>query len=68
MKAYELDLRGRVVKFIQNGDSKAKATQRFELARSSVYRYLVAPLVFQGRCNTEVADAYLSQCCCRNCR
>jgi len=68
MKAYALDLRERVVKFIQNGDSKTKVARRFEPARSSVYRYLVAPLVFQGSCNTEVVDAYLSKCYCRNCR
>ena len=42
MKAYALDLRERVVKFIQGGGSKAEAARRFELARSSVYRYLVA--------------------------
>ena len=42
MKAYALDLRKRVVKFIQGGGSKAEAARRFELARSSVYRYLAA--------------------------
>jgi transposase len=42
MKAYALDLRERVVKFIRGGGSKAEAARRFELARSSVYRYLVA--------------------------
>ena len=42
MKAYALDLRERVVKFTQNGGSKAEAARRFDLARSSVYRYLVA--------------------------
>ncbi len=42
MKAYALDLRERVVKFIQGGGSKAEAARRFDLARSSVYRYLVA--------------------------
>ena len=42
MKAYVLDLRERVVKFIQGGGSKAEAARRFALARSSVYRYLVA--------------------------
>jgi transposase len=42
MKAYALDLRERVVKFIKGGGSKAEATRRFELARSSVYRYLDA--------------------------
>ena len=42
MKAYALDLRKRVVKFIQSGGSKAEAARRFDLARSSVYRYLAA--------------------------
>jgi transposase len=42
MKAYALDLRERVVKFIQGGGSKAEAARRYALARSSVYRYLVA--------------------------
>jgi len=42
MKAYALDLRERVVKFIQDGGSKAEAARRFDLARSSVYRYLGA--------------------------
>jgi len=42
MKAYALDLRERVVQFIQQGGSKAEAARRFSLARSSVYRYLEA--------------------------
>jgi transposase len=42
MKAYALDLRERVVRFIQAGGSKAEAARRFDLARSSVYRYLSA--------------------------
>src|ERR1035438_5833287 len=42
MKACALDLRERVVKFIQGGGSKAEAARRFDLARSSVYRYLSA--------------------------
>src|SRR5450631_3362251 len=42
MKAYTLDLRERVVKFIKTGGSKAEAARRFDLARSSVYRYLDA--------------------------
>lgn len=42
MKAYALDLRERVIKFIQSGGSKVEAAQRFSLARSSVYRYLDA--------------------------
>jgi transposase len=42
MKAYALDLREQIVKFIQGGGSKAEAARRFDLARSSVYRYLTA--------------------------
>jgi transposase len=42
MKAYALDLRERVVKFIQGGGSKVEAARHFALARSSVYRYLAA--------------------------
>jgi transposase len=42
MKAYASDLRERIVKFIQGGGSKAAAARRFDLARSSVYRYLTA--------------------------
>ena len=42
MKAYALDLRERVVKFIKLGGSKAEAARRFELGRSTVYRYLDA--------------------------
>jgi putative transposase len=42
MKAYALDLRERVVKFIQSGGAKVEAARRFSMARSSVYRYLAA--------------------------
>jgi transposase len=42
MKAYALDLRERVVNFIKSGGSKAEAARRFELGRSTVYRYLDA--------------------------
>ena len=42
MKAYALDLRERVVKFIPSGGSKAEAARRFALGRSTVYRYLDA--------------------------
>ena len=42
MKAYALDLRERVVKFLQSGGSKAEAVRRFEVARRTVYRYLAA--------------------------
>jgi transposase len=42
MKAYALDLRERVVKFVHEGGSKAEATRRFDLGRQTVYRYLAA--------------------------
>jgi len=42
MKAYALDLRKRVVKFVSDGGSKAEAARRFSLGRRTVYRYLVA--------------------------
>jgi transposase len=42
MKAYALDLRERVVKFINAGASKAEAARRFDLGRRTVYRYLAA--------------------------
>ena len=42
MKAYSLDLRERVVIFIQNGGTKAEAARRFDLGRRTVYRYLAA--------------------------
>jgi transposase len=42
MKAYALDLRERVVKFLQAGGSKAEAGRRFAVARRTVYRYLAA--------------------------
>jgi transposase len=42
MKAYTLDLRERVVKFLQAGGSKAEAGRRFGVARRTVYRYLAA--------------------------
>jgi transposase len=42
MKAYALDLRERVVKFIKSGGSKAEAARRFDLGRRTVYRYLAA--------------------------
>jgi len=42
MKAYALDLRERVVKFLETGGSKVEAARHFELARRTVYRYLAA--------------------------
>ena|SRR5437764_11358543 len=42
MKAYAMDLRQRVVKFLHEGGSKAEAARRFDLGRRTVYRYLHA--------------------------
>jgi len=42
MKAYALDLRERVVKFLQAGGSKVEAARRFDVGRRTVYRYLAA--------------------------
>jgi transposase len=42
MKAYALDLRERVVKFVEQGASKVEAARRFAVGRRSVYRYLAA--------------------------
>ena len=42
LKAYPLDLRERVVKFLRAGGSKAEAGRRFSLGRSTVYRYWAA--------------------------
>ena len=42
MKAYTLDLRARVVKFVQGGGTRAEAARRFQLGERSVYRYLAA--------------------------
>jgi transposase len=42
MKAYALDLRERVIKFLEAGGSKAEAARRFDLGRRTVYRYLTA--------------------------
>lgn len=40
MKAYGLDLRQRIVRFVNGGGSKAEAAQRFGVARKTVYNYL----------------------------
>ena len=42
MKAYALDLRERVVTFVQAGGTRAEAARRFQLGERSVYRYLAA--------------------------
>src|ERR1017187_6995010 len=42
MKAYTLDLRERVIQFVQAGGSKAEAARRFAVGRRTVCRYLAA--------------------------
>ena len=42
MKAYALDVRKRVVEFVEAGGSKVAAARRFSMARRTVYRYLAA--------------------------
>ena len=42
MRAYGIDLRERVIEFINAGGTKVEATKRFKLGRSTVYRYLTA--------------------------
>ena len=41
--AYSLDLRKRVLDFIAAGGSKTKASRRFSVARSTLYKWLNAP-------------------------
>ncbi len=38
-----MDLRKRVVTFVQNGGSKAEAARRFQVGRASVYRWTKGP-------------------------
>ena len=40
MRAYGLDLRERIVSFVQAGGSKVEAAKRFGVARKTVYNYL----------------------------
>jgi len=42
MKAYTLDLRERVVKFVTGGGTRAEAARLFRLGERTVYRYLAA--------------------------
>lgn len=42
MKAYTMDLRERVITFVQAGGTRAEAARRFQLGERSVYRYLAA--------------------------
>ena len=40
--AYSIDLRKRVLDFIQTGGKKAEAARRFSVNRSTIYRWLAA--------------------------
>ncbi len=40
MKAYSVDLRWRVVDFVNAGGSKVEAAQKYRVARRTVYHYL----------------------------
>jgi transposase len=42
MKAYTLDLRARIVHFVQTGGAKTEAARRYKVSRKTVYRYLEA--------------------------
>ena len=42
MKAYALELRERVIKFVQAGGTRGEAARCFQLGERSVYRYLAA--------------------------
>ena len=42
MKARSLDLRKRIVAYVQNGGGKTEAARRFGVGRDTVYRYLRA--------------------------
>jgi transposase len=42
MKAYALELRERIVSFVQEGGKKTEAARRFNVGRDTVYRYLKA--------------------------
>jgi putative transposase len=40
MKAHGMELRARIIRFVKRGGSKLEASRRFEVSRSTVYRYL----------------------------
>ena len=42
MKAYTLDLRERVVKFVAGGGTRAQAARVFRLGERTVYRYSIS--------------------------
>ena len=43
LMAYSLDLRKRVLDFIETGGGKTEASRRFSVARSTLYKWLKAP-------------------------
>ena len=42
MKAYSLDLRERIIRYVQNGGTPKDAARHFNVGRSTVFRYLKA--------------------------
>lgn len=42
MKAYSLELRKRIVAFLEDGGSAIEAAKRFKIGRRTVYRYITA--------------------------
>ena len=42
MKAYAMELRERVVKYVEEGGTRAEAARRFRVGERTVYRYLAA--------------------------
>jgi len=42
MKAYPVELRERIVVFVEEGGSKVDASRHFQISRQTVYRYLTA--------------------------
>jgi transposase len=42
MKAYSVELRERIIDFVNKGGSRAEAARRYQVSRWSVYRYLEA--------------------------
>ena len=42
MKAYTVELRERIVRFVEKGGSKVEASAHFKVGRRTIYRYLAA--------------------------
>jgi transposase len=41
--SYSLDLRERVIEFVQSGGSKSEASRRFSIGRQTIYHWLSLP-------------------------